>query len=434
MGDAKGELIQQDEHGWASTDSSVCVACVDEPALKAVVAAEAQPDQPCTFCGGSCSAPLDTLIAAFVRGIERMHYRAIDELSWNGREGGWQGASTVDSWDLVDEFGDCFSGDGVREAVRDSVEDGEWVAKDFARPSVDTALIEGWTEFCRQVKYETRYVIWRKPDESTGTSGGEIPPAKVLDAVGQLVYIFPENLVRECTTDTQIWRARPHEPGKSVSSSQELGSTPTSKSRTNRMSPAGIPMFYAALDPETAELEATQGQTNGNVSIGAFHASRAFTVLDLANLREPPSVFADDGDNRPQWLFLHAFAKSLRAKPELPDIDYVPTQIVTEYFLKVFADGDWFDGLLYPSDVEGGGSCLVLNVPNERCIDHVDGWADTVNELALALDIPSVKTRALPRSDAHLGNQIAQAADRIGGILRSGLTLVGAALTRKGSS
>jgi hypothetical protein len=32
-------------------------------------------------------------------------------------------------------------------------------------------------------------------------------------------------------------------------------------------------------------------------------------------------------------------ANSLRAKPELEEIDYVPTQVVTEYFLKVFGDG-----------------------------------------------------------------------------------------------
>jgi hypothetical protein len=155
-------------------------------------------------------------------------------------------------------------------------------------------------------------------------------------------------------------------------------------------------MFYAALDAKAADLEATQGLTEGVVSVGAFYASRSLTVLDLTNLREPPSVFANDGDERPQWLFLQEFAKSLREKPALPDIDYVPTQVVTEYFIKVFGDGVTFDGLLYASDVDGGGSCLVLDVPNERCVERVEGWEDDQPKLAVALDTSAITTRALP--------------------------------------
>jgi hypothetical protein len=393
VGYAKNQQLLQEEQGWSFTDSSVCTDCVDEPALKAAVLEDSVRGQSCTFCASNCSAPLDTLMAAFVTGIRRIYYRAIDELGWDGREGAWQGASTMDSWDLVGEFDYCFPGIGLCDAIRTSIEQTDWVAKDYARPSADAALMEGWEKFCNQIKYETRYVIWRRAEENADPHGSEIPPASMLDAIGQLVDFFPESLVRELSPDTALWRARPHNPSESVSSSKGLGTTPTHKSRTNRMSPAGIAMFYAALDPETAVLEATQGCSDGSVSVGAFYASRPLTVVDLTHLREPPSIFAADGDDRPQWLFLHQFTKSLRAKPELPELDYVPTQVVTEYFLKVFGEGEYFDGLLYASDVEGGGRCMVLNVTNERCVESLLEQAGDDEAVRLALDVASVATR-----------------------------------------
>jgi hypothetical protein len=389
------ELIAQDEQGWRYTDLYVCLACIGEPALRLAVEGSVEAEQPCSFCDNGSAAPLDVLMDAFVRGVRRQYYRAVDELGWDGRDGGWQGASTVDSWDLVGEFDYCFVGDGVLEAVRDSMNEADWVAVDFARPTADVTLIAGWERFCHQIKYQTRYVIWRKPDREEHTSGGEIPPAQILDAVGQLVDVFPEYLNGEILKETALWRARPHDVGQDVNTSKELGSTPTEKSRTNRMSPAGIPMFYAALDSATAELEAAQGSNKQQLTVGAFYASRDLSVLDLTNLREPPSVFAKDGDDRPQWLFLHAFTASLRAKPALPDIDYVPTQVVTEYFIKIFDNGLRFDGLLYVSDVDGGGNCVVLDVPNERCVELTTGWEEAQEQLAVALDLTSVVVRTL---------------------------------------
>lgn len=397
MGYAKDQQLTQDEQGWLFTDALVCPACVNEQALKGAVVADVRPTEPCSFCGSDGAAPLDTLMAAFVAGIRRMYYRAVDELGWDGREGGWQGASTVDSSDLVSEYEHCFAENGLADAVRHSLEQTDWVAKDFARPSTDAALIEGWARFCHQIKYETRYVIWRRRDERTDTYSGDIAPASVHDAVGELVGFFQKLMVREVSSDTAFWRARPHHFGQNVRSSKELGTTPTAISRTNRMSPAGIPMFYGALDLKTADLEATQECRDDVVSVGAFHASRSLTLLDLTRLREPPSVFAVDGDERPQWLFLQAFARTLRAKPTLPDIDYVPTQVVTEYFIKVFEDGAYFDGILYSSDIDDGGDCVVLNVPNERCVDMLTTGTDDQIELELELDVATVTSRPLLR-------------------------------------
>jgi hypothetical protein len=63
---------------------------------------------------------------------------------------------------------------------------------------------------------------------------------------------YPERLTAEMEPNVKLWRARPHDAHEEVAPAAELGTTPVSKSRSNRMSPAGIPMFYCAFDERTA--------------------------------------------------------------------------------------------------------------------------------------------------------------------------------------
>jgi hypothetical protein len=136
-------------------------------------------------------------------------------------------------------------------------------------------------------------------------------------------------------------------------------------------------MFYGAFELETAKAETLDpaqhvGQT---MSIGAFRALRDLKVLDLAELPDIPSVF--DGENHRlihPLRFLHAFAEDL-AKPIARDgrehIEYVPTQIVTEYFRRVFqGPGETqLDGLIYQSARHAGGKAFVLFCENAQCVE-----------------------------------------------------------------
>jgi hypothetical protein len=369
VGMAKRWMEEQDAQGWSFTDSFVCWRCVDEPVLRGTLLAQETPEQECSFCGISPAAPLGALLGPFVKGLRRRYDRAGDELPWDGREGGYQG-DTIDTWDLVGEFDDVLVGDGLLDAVRDAIDDEVWVAKDWAIPAVDEQLTKAWDRFCEAVKFETRYVMWRKPAEVDHREPGEIDPSRVLDAIGDLVDIFHEYLTTEVEPATPLWRARPHGPGDDVGSATELGTTPVDKSQANRMSPAGIPMFYGAYDPDTAIAEATEGKGDPLVTVGAFHVAATAKLLDLTHLKPVPSIFADDGDERGKWQFLHHFERSLRVRAAKDQIDYVPTQIVTEYFLRIFGGGRYFDGIQYTSDVVAGRTCIVLNVRNEACLDH----------------------------------------------------------------
>jgi HEPN/RES N-terminal domain 1/RES domain len=379
----KRHMEQVEEQGWAAGDESVCTVCVSEESLEAAIRLAETTDVACSFCGASPAGPIEALLAPFMAGVRREFEHAADSVYWDGREGGYQ-APTLDSWDLIDHYADIFVGDGLLEVIRDAVLDETWVASDWAWSSRDEALTESWDTFCHIIKYETRYVIWRQRSETQNGGSGAIPPARILDAVGDLVDLYPEWLTAEIDPSVRLWRARPHDADEQVESASDLGTTPVAKSRSNRMSPAGIPMFYGAFDARTAALEAVQGTDKAISSTAAWVVSVPAKVLDLTNLQPIPSVFAPNGDERPQWIFLHYFARSLRAKVELEDIDYVPTQVVTEYFLRIFGEGSFFDGLQYMSDVEGGGRCVVMDVRNEGCVEAEGAW-DAGRNLLLGL-------------------------------------------------
>jgi hypothetical protein len=120
-------------------------------------------------------------------------------------------------------------------------------------------------------------------------------------------------------------------------------------------------------------------------------------VVDFTDLPKVPSMFDPErGRLRRSLLFLHKFVAQL-SKPirgrEYDQIDYVPTQVVTEYLLRIFGNGKVVSGLLYPSTLTGA-PCVVLDVPHGRCVnpgDRLDGV-----DLALGLVPDSVRTQPLP--------------------------------------
>jgi hypothetical protein len=140
------------------------------------------------------------------------------------------------------------------------------------------------------------------------------------------------------------------------------------------MSPAGIPMFYGALDEQTAIAETVPGKLEAGkiVNVGAFITLEEFSVLDLTNLQPVPSLFSNQRHLRPILRFLHSFVRDL-SKPIKKDgrvhIEYVPSQIVTEYFRYSFElyDNQPIRGILYPSSRASGGTASVLFFPREAC-------------------------------------------------------------------
>jgi hypothetical protein len=205
-------------------------------------------------------------------------------------------------------------------------------------------------------------------------------------------------LVRTLPAATPFFRVRAHPRAEVCNNWQNLGSPPPEKSVTSRMSPAGISMFYAALDMATAKAEITISLPPKDVKVltGAkWVSTRAFNVLDLAALPEPPSFYARVRYDRERLLFLKKFVDSI-TEPVAHDgkehIDYVPTQILTEYFRYRYRANDKsrLGGIIYPSAQRKHGRSIVIFASHGDLDPNHSASHDGMPPL-LALDSSSVK-------------------------------------------
>ena len=130
-------------------------------------------------------------------------------------------------------------------------------------------------------------------------------------------------------------------------------------------------MFYGSTDLDTAIREVACHRHKRNVTWGQFELTADLPVVDLTLLPPVPSMFDPElGSIHRHMEFFHRFVAQLSdpARPQHEQIDYVPTQIVTEYLLRVHGNGDIARGLIYQSSLTKR-ACLVLDVPNDHCAD-----------------------------------------------------------------
>jgi RES domain-containing protein len=309
-------------------------------------------------------------------------------------------------WDSED---DCyFSGDeaiDTTEMVKSLLDCNEQLFKDIAEAFVNNEWVEtanghwlgshphelmtfAWERFADIVKHESRYFFQQtlssfsnQEDEYESAQQENYNPANFLPTLGELVNKL--KLFDTLPTGKTLFRARPKEEGKPFPlNAKELGAPPSKYSRAGRMNPAGISYLYLAFEQETALAEVRSLQT----SIGQVEAQRELQVLDLTNLPEKPSIFDDQHyDELVGLFFIDEFINEI-TKPIVRDgsehIEYVPSQVVSEYFALMFhlEDGKRLDGIKYPSSVRPGHHNLVL-FPTERSFEPVfdqvefqDGW------------------------------------------------------------
>jgi len=135
------------------------------------------------------------------------------------------------------------------------------------------------------------------------------------------------------------------------------------------MNPIGIAYGYFGFDKITAVLEVASSPPF-NAAVGQFSLKRDINVLDLGKLTESiPSIFdVEKRSLRESSIFLNYFVTEI-SKPFFSDgshhIEYVPTQIFSEYLNQVFKfpDDKSLDGIIYRSAANDGGRNIVLFPP-----------------------------------------------------------------------
>lgn len=371
VGREKHRMEVADERGWNDPDGFVCPDCVEDELLKQIIrdnACQRECDYCCRRTRSHSAAPVEVLMEPIASAVFHYFNNPTDAyVPYESREGGWILDST-DTGDVLQSIGlDCHP-DLFEEIAKSFVYD-EWVEAAggiWTGSHAHEEMSYEWDRFTRIVKYELRYFF----DHAHSTSiDEEYEPETFLPTIGRLVIRL--NLIETIKSGKVLFRARPRKVGESWPlDAKQLGAPPSDKASAGRMNPAGISYLYLAFDRETTLAEVQHGQFDQS-AIGQFEVLNDLRVLNLTQLPNLPSIF-DDGrrDEAEALIFLASFIKEITKPVEKngsEHIEYVPTQVVSEYFALVFElkNGERLDGILYPSAVHPGGRNLVL-FPTER--------------------------------------------------------------------
>ena len=201
-------------------------------------------------------------------------------------------------------------------------------------------------------------------------------PYEILESLGGIVTQL--ELIMTFPVGSSVVRARQHSSAKTYTTASQLGTAPEERASQSRMSPAGIPMFYGALDETTAFSEiCVADETRDAVTFGVFKSLRPLQILDLSKLPAVPSMFDEEHyAARMPLIFMHGFeedATKAVTKDGMEHIEYVPTQIVAEHFRHVFRqpDGKCLDGIFYRSSKNSNGICVALFCSQGDCSDDL---------------------------------------------------------------
>ena len=388
-------------------DKYVCSQCFDDEFIEDFIKENAV-SKKCSYCGNESNELIsaDILeVASFIEDGLRSEYKeAVECLPWESAEGGWQG-TTYDTYDiLTDEIG-LESEELIPDLIH-FLPETEWCDYHPYRLASDKELMFNWNRFSDQVKHRVRYVFFRlttrQKDSQTFENAEE--PYEVLFRIGGLVKEF--GLYKIIAQGTSLFRAR-LDHSKRFSTVVDIGPPHNKRARyPNRFSPAGIPMFYGAFNEETAiaEVYDCPAKPKRIASVARFENLRTLRLLDFTNLPAFPSMFnGQTQDERGPLRFLHRFVMEATipiTKDGAEHIEYVPTQVVTEFFQHILVDdnGNHFDGLLYPSARYEGGVCSVIFCSGKDCTEDrrpLNSWFGS-KQATLSLDTKATIYRSLP--------------------------------------
>ena len=305
---------------------------------------------------------------------------AVNKLGWASEMDGYIG-TTWDSyellWDTL-ELSSCGEQeDRLRQDIADLIPDHLWCETDPYGPNDQQQVHFSWQHFRDVIMHHRRFFF---TDYRTNPTDSDIDsPSEVLRQIFDYTQTY--ELMVQLQEGVHLFRARRQERAGQLRSPEELGPPPRNKAtQANRMSPPEIVMLYASEHPQTALRETAV--CPGQFVVGRFETTKPITVLDLTRVPTVPSLFRETTDSlefspRRVWTFLNHIVEETSkpiARDDRVHINYIPTQIVTEYVRsRLTLRGQHIDGIKYPSAVHRGHGVLRdLRYANAPC--HGGRW------------------------------------------------------------
>lgn len=378
MGFAKRQLEEYDARGYGEIpETYVCADCIGNPGLKKVIKDNAIAKK-CSYCQRqetvAIAAPLEKVVEAIAITMGMFFERAVDGTPYCSQEGGYIGETfnLRDALDFLELDISSSKADDLYDDMFSAWDDGLLVESNPSITGESQRCQFGWKSFVHQVKHRTRYMFadieYPLPQfyEDYYPTPNEMLPI-ILD------FIKKRGLINKLSKGECFYRGRVVDQGEvdKETTAKGLGTAPKERARySNRMSPAGVPMFYGSSKLETARKEVLlSGQStpdeNKVLIWGKFELLRDIYVIDL--YKHHPICFFDR-DESPETLnsklFLNHFSREISQPIKKIDkawIDYVPTQIVAEYLrYKCTFNNDPIRGILFASSTDAGKNCVMF--------------------------------------------------------------------------
>lgn len=358
---------------------TVCSECFDDTDLTDHIT-NYEKSGDCTYCGTAREhvAPFDEIAQFVAQRMGTFYGQAVDQLMYVSREGGYQGAHE-DTYDcLYGSIGlqlTSLDEERLRHDLASEIGDDAWCDYDNAALEIDQSLMSSWDEFQTATKGERRFFFHNIGEPET-SHPDERSIIQFLNEVAGL--IASSGLVQIVDAGYVLSRARPfvEEPWTTAA---ELGPPPVEHAlQSNRMNPPGIPMFYGAETDDLAAMETRADQ----MTIGRFETRRPIRLIDLASLPEVPGFFSEASREHIQGLaFLHQLSAKMAEPVEQSNrinVDYIPTQILTEFLRDYEFEGGPVDGIRYVTALESEGENTVLFATQDNLV-HGEEYAESDN-------------------------------------------------------
>ncbi|WP_197084296.1 HEPN-associated N-terminal domain-containing protein [Desulfovibrio sp. TomC] len=356
--------MKQLERGYSGSAKYICCECMEEKSIRLFIERNSI-NVACSYCGKSVAAPLASVVKLIVESLNMEYDDPVNGVGWSSGDGGWIG---VDGkiWDTDDLLYDL---DIETPAINDIVSlihQTEWVDADPYGPLPHEQLELDWEKFAKSIK---SYCIKRKCSIDAKCIQDMQKYSKynhILDSIGFCVEKL--GLVTTWPEGSLIYRARQSRHATSYRRVSELGPPQPSEAKyPNRMSPAGESMFYGALDELTCINEIAPNKNCPFIAtVATWKTIKDINILDLSALPRVPSIFNSSKRRlrtpiRFLYDFLQDFSKKI-IKDGTEQIEYLPTQIVTNYFRNSYCLNrkSKIDGIIYKSSQSNGSSCALF--------------------------------------------------------------------------
>ena len=392
MGWVKNKMMEMQDNGdWPSRDLAdkyVCTCHFQDKYLNGIIESHGKQGT-CSYCGKQGTVcDMHTLCEQIVWKIG-VYFNPLDDaglylansfyddeqevIPGFKRIGEYVVPDGLTYFDSVEELMDGLDlitdDDNLNEDINSCFSTEQWISSDIYDEDRSVKYANQWDRFVDTVTHRGRFTFLATPEFRNIIQENKGKSDDILSVLRDL--IIEQGLVKTIAKGTILYRARKVDDIKVEYGFKDITSPPDILAFPNRMSPAGISMFYASFEKNTATNECVGGDSGGLI-VGTFETIKDLRVIDLTSIPEQSFWVKNWQENQ----FLHHFNENITKKVDPKDtnhLQYIPTQVFTEFLRYMFRDsnGQQVNGLIYGSSKTREKNIVLFcnQVQSEKFVD-----------------------------------------------------------------